>query len=628
MITWGDLAVKEVMAPSISLTELASQTASVVVDYLVSSKEGNVETLYQVQEYYRIRYTPDRMYLLDFKRNMTQIPDPEHMISNDKIGMGVVGEDVSFVESEDGNIIVFEAAGTLCSYNVTTNKLSQVFSFYQKEDLDPRTYYNQHDVKILNVDEGGNIRFAVYGYMNRGSQEGEVGAQIYFYDSMMNTVEEAIYLPYDKSFSVLDTQMEQLLYVNRVDKLYVFWDDSVYGISLREKKYQKIFTARQDNSMQVSDNHTILVWQEGADLYGSSRLMVRNLNTEQQNTIEAGSGEAIYPLGFMGEDIIYGVARQADIIRERTGGVFFPMYKVCIQNSQGELLKEYRQDDKEIYVTGCLVADNQITLTQVQRTPEGGYTDAPANQITNNAQTVQGKNMLVVAATQLYGNYVQIRMRNTIDTKTMKLLTPKEVMFEGNRDLVLTEEQDITRYYVYGDFGVNTVTSSPARAIRLAYEMAGVVNNEKGECIWLKGNRVARNQIMAIEAASVTEEAGSLAVCLDTILNFEGVMRNSQYLLDQGQTAIDILRDNLEHVQLLDLTGCQLDAVLYYVNQDIPVLASLDNQEAVLITGFNEFNIVVMEPETGKLYKKGMNDSAAWFEENGNNFLTYVREQD
>jgi hypothetical protein len=274
------------------------------------------------------------------------------------------------------------------------------------------------------------------------------------------------------------------------------------------------------------------------------------------------------------------------------------------------------------------VADNQITLTQVQRTPEGGYTEAPANQITNNTQTVQGKNILVTAATQLYGNYVQIRMRNNIDTKTMKLLTPKEVMFEGNRDLVLTEDQDITRYYVYGDFGVNTVTSSPARAIRLAYEMAGVVNNEKGECIWLKGNRVSRNQIMAIEAAGVTEEAGSLAVCLDTILNYEGVMRNTQYLLDQGQTAIDILRDNLDHVQLLDLTGCQLDAVLYYVNQDIPVLASLDNQEAVLITGFNEFNIVVMEPETGKLYKKGMNDSAAWFEENGNNFLTYVKAQD
>ena len=62
-----------------------------------------------------------------------------------------------------------------------------------------------------------------------------------------------------------------------------------------------------------------------------------------------------------------------------------------------------------------------------------------------------------------------------------------------------------------------------------------------------------------------------------------------------------------------------------YVNQDIPVLAILEDGEAVLVTGFNEFNVVIMEPATGKLYKKGMNDATAWFAENGNHFITYMR---
>ena len=78
-------------------------------------------------------------------------------------------------------------------------------------------------------------------------------------------------------------------------------------------------------------------------------------------------------------------------------------------------------------------------------------------------------------------------------------------------------------------------------------------------------------------------------------------------------------------LQVLDLSGCTLDAVLYYVNQDIPVLAILEDGEAVLVTGFNEFNVVIMEPATGKLYKKGMNDATAWFAENGNHFITYMR---
>ena len=69
------------------------------------------------------------------------------------------------------------------------------------------------------------------------------------------------------------------------------------------------------------------------------------------------------------------------------------------------------------------------------------------------------------------------------------------------------------------------------------------------------------------------------------------------------------------------------DLVLYYVNQDIPVLATLEDGNAVLIVGFNELNIVLMDPSTGTLYKKGMNDSTEWLTENGNRFITYVRKE-
>ena len=76
---------------------------------------------------------------------------------------------------------------------------------------------------------------------------------------------------------------------------------------------------------------------------------------------------------------------------------------------------------------------------------------------------------------------------------------------------------------------------------------------------------------------------------------------------------------------ILDLSGCPLDAVLYYVNMDIPVLATLQDGGAVLVIGFNELNVVLMDPETGTIYKKGMNDSAQWFAENGNCFIAYAK---
>ena len=56
-------------------------------------------------------------------------------------------------------------------------------------------------------------------------------------------------------------------------------------------------------------------------------------------------------------------------------------------------------------------------------------------------------------------------------------------------------------------------------------------------------------------------------------------------------------------------------------------MALLEDGDAVLIVGFNELNIVVMDPMTGTLYKKGMNDSTEWLNENGNRFITYVRQE-
>lgn len=624
-ITWGDLKVSEETLPNYQLKDIAGQTATIVVDFIVSSGNGKEKTYYQVEEYYRVRHTATRMYLLDYERNMTQIPDVDSMYANDKILLGITGTDIQMTESEDGNIVVFEVANRLFSYNVTTNKLAVIFSFYDEENADARTLHDDHSIKILDVDEGGNVQFAVYGYMNRGRHEGEVGIQLYAYNNSLNTLEEMVYIPQNKSYAVLEAELRDLLYLNREQKLYLTLDDKVYCVDLLERSYEEVVTVTQDDVIQVSDNHRILVAlmvEEGEDVNRCNRMSIRNLNHKTEQVITVGNDEAIRPLGFMGEDVIYGVAKLEDVVEETTGRVFFPMYKICISNSAGELLKEYEQPG--IYVMDCSVADNQITLERKERLENGEYRDIAQDHIMNNEESDSGKNVIVAANIDIYEQYVQIQTRAMIDSKSIQILTPKEVVFEGGRELQL-EAGESGGYYVYGPYGVNGIYHSPATAVSEAYEPSAVVVDRNGNYVWIKGNRVTKNQIMAIKEEKVTEEKSSLAVCLDTILKFEGIIRNSQELLAQGETVAEILGENLENAQILDLTGCNLDAVLYYVNQDIPVLAMLQDGEAVLITGFNEFNVVIMNPKKGTLAKMGMNDATEWFAENGNSFITYVR---
>ena len=622
-ITWGSLEPVQEDAASIRLTQISGNVASLLMDFVVSTGEGKNKIYYNVEEYYRVRYTSERMHLLDYERTMTQIPDTTRMYANDKILLGITDENVDMMESADGNTVVFSDMGQLLSYNAATNGLTVIFSFYDKDNADRRTLYDNHGIKILDVDEGGNVKFAVYGYMNRGRHEGETGIQIISYDNSLNTIEEEVYIPYSKSYAVLKDEMEQLLYRNRQQHVYFFLENGVYDVDLENRSAEQLVSIRQDDSLQVSENHEIIVWQEGDDINHSNQLNVRNLNTGEQTVIRAEDGEAIRPLGFMGEDIIYGVARESDIRTENSGQIFYPMYKVCISNSSGDNLKEYGQDG--IYIVDCAIEGNQITLSRIQRSENGSYQEILDDQIMNNVEEEPGQNKVVTADIDIYERYVQIQTKTTIDTKTIKVLNPKEVVFEGGRELTLDAVSEVSRYYVYNAYGVQGIYSAPGKAVKEAYDSAGVVANDRGITVWLKGNRVSRNQIMAIKEESVTDQKNSLTVCLDNILRHAGITRNTEYDLAQGKTAIQILEENMTGVQVLDLSGCSLDAVLYYVNQDIPVLAILEDGEAVLVTGFNEFNVVIMEPSTGKLYKKGMNDATTWFAENGNHFISYMK---
>lgn len=622
-ITWGDLQVKEETAPCVQLTEIASQSASLLVNYIVSTPSEEGRTYYIAREHFRIRYTPERMYLLDYQRTMTQIPDPDRMYANDKILLGIADENVSMMESDDGNTVVFEAADQLFSYSVTSNKLTVIFSFYDEDNADWRTLYDHHDIKVLNVDEGGNVQFALYGYMNRGRHEGEVGIQLYTYNSSVNTLEELLYIPYDRGYAVLAAEMQRLLYLNKNQKIYLELGNQVYEISLTERTYAPLFEVTVDESMQVSDNHKIVVWSDSENIYNSEALNIRNLSIGTQHVISADPEDVIMPLGFMDEDIIYGVARREDVLFEDSGRIFFPMYSICICNSAGQLLKKYSQEG--VYVTECKVEGNQITLQRLKRLENGEYQEITQDHIVNNTETSRGKNVVAATDIDIYKRYVQIQTKSAIDSKTIMILTPKEIVFEGGRELHLLEDQGENRYYVYGPYGVNGIFNSPAGAVDLAYNIAGVVVDQTGTCVWLRGNRASRNQITSIRAVTLEEGESSLAACLDAIFAYEGQIRDSQYLLSQGQNVLEIIEDNLEDAQVLNLTGCRTDAILYYVNRNIPVLALLQDGEAVLITGFDEFNTIIMDPALGRIYRKGLNDSAEWFSENGNIFITYIK---
>ena len=623
-VMWDQLLVEKIEEPVILVKDITTQTATVVLKYPVKETGAANDSYYFVEEYYRVRHTPNRMYLLEYERTMDEIfKANKDSFSNDKIYLGITDEEVTMVESEGGKILAFVNANRLFIYSNIDNKLSEVFSFYNKNNFDLRTWNRNFDIKILKMEDSGNLTFMISGYMNRGIHEGEVGVAVYYYNTIQNSIEEQIFIPYVKSSDILIKELENLCYLNLENHLFMILEGSLYDINLEQKNYQLVISDLTEDTYKVSKSGRMIGWLQENKPYASRVLCWMNLNDGKMQEIKSGYDEYISILGFIGEDLIYGLAEQERIKIETNGNIFFPIHKLIIRNQDNKVLKNYSKEGS--YIVGCNIVDNQITLQRISISETGQYKFIEDDHIASS--DIQNKNVTKVSVINkdIYKKVVQLVLKNTVNPSSMKIMVPREVIFEGGREVLLAMKNDLDYFYVYGPRGVKKITSSSAEAVKMAYELSGSVVDANGNYIWKKGTVYSRNQIMAITGTKRDNENSSLAVCLDTIFELEGISRKTQPLLDAGEDTLSILKNSLRKEKILDLRGCPLDTVLYYVDQDIPVLALMDNQEVYLIVGFNEFNIVLMDPKSGTVYKKGMNDSRDMFEKNGNQFITYMR---
>lgn len=623
-VTWGSLNVKQETEPIPEIKEIDNQTASVILNYIVSVKsESDFTEYYNVKEYYRVRYTQERIYLLDFDRTMNQIFDAKNSVfKENRLTLGITNADIEYKDNTSGNIVAFVQEGELYSLNISENKIMKLFSF--KDDvLDSRENYNQNDIKIINIDEAGNVSFVVYGYMNRGNHEGQVGIDVFYYNHTLNTIEENVFIPSSRPFQIMKESINNFVYLSDQSKMYVDVDDSIYCIDLTNRTYSVVIDNLTPDGYVISKNNNIIAWQNGQDAPSSTQITILNLSSGQKNTVEVGEDERVLPIGFMDDDFIYGVAKSEDIISDSSGAILFPMYCIRIQDYTGKIVEEYQQEG--IYIVDAQINSNVIKLTRATFDATG-YTYIDDDSIMNSLEKDEGKTKLNSIVTETKNTQMQLTLGEVLNADNPTILKPKQIL--ANEDITLklkiTKEQQ-AKYYVYAKGNLQRIYNNISEAVNEANNMTGVVVNDNQEYIWERGNRLIRTQISNI-SANKDISGNSLAVCLDSILVLAGTNVDSASLLDRGENAVSILDEYIDGT-VVELSGTPLNAALYFVSSGSPVIAKMDENTSVLIVGYDELNISVMNPETGTIYKIGMNDSTELFEAAGGMFVTYIKNE-
>ena len=216
-VFFGSMEVKQASQPRIKVRELNDTYAVLELDSVLSSEVSDgVVQYYAVSETYRMRYTPERMYLLDYQRTMDAYYN-EAMIdaANSYLGLGIQNEDnVEYISSDEGHKLAFCVQGQLWYYNYDDSDVTQVYSFTAENLADIRSDQDDHGIRILDFDDDGNILYLVYGYINRGRHEGDNGIQIMRFDAATNCNEELAFLITSVPYDSMREDMEKFSYLN------------------------------------------------------------------------------------------------------------------------------------------------------------------------------------------------------------------------------------------------------------------------------------------------------------------------------------------------------------------------------------------------------------------------------
>lgn len=622
-ITWGTLNPMRITQAIPTLKEMNGDFCVFEIQYVIAAGDESKTNYYNVTEDYKVRYVDaETIYLLDYDRYQEETFNPKSVNTTKnwfKIGITDI-DDFQYATSDNEKRVAFVREGQLWYYDYAKTTITRVFGFWQDDYMDVVTTYNQHDITILTMDDQGNINFAVSGYMNRGEHEGQSGIGVYTYHAADNKIEEKAFIELDEPYEILKAYTSKLMYLNDNNIFFFMLEDVIYRVDINAGEISQLAYGVDKELVAVSDNRNMIAYPNAANPEETTVITMMNLDTEEKVELEAGENECFEAMGFVDNDLVYGIAWLSDIVYNADGSVLFPMHTVNIVSQDREVLKQYEKNG--IYIVASRAEDNVVYFDRVVR--EGaGYKETTQDFITYKEPETASKITMTYKYSNDSLNLLYMVFPDYIYVKTVpKLIMTKQNITEAVH-LQLDIENKTRQFFVYDNGMLKDIYSNSGEAVAAAYDLSGVVVDSKGCEIWRKGTLLEYNTVTdAITIPEPVAVEDSLAACLEMLLNFEGVSIDMQSIKQQNLTAPeDVVSYYLDGTGV-NLSGCPLDAALYYVSNSKPVITRFSDGTYVLLTSYNQINVRYVNPVTGEAVQMDRTEFANQIQAAGSVWIT------
>ncbi len=620
LITWKKLNPKKLTEVIPTIREINIETSAISLDYYVQAETDSGLETYHVKEFYRVRYSGNRIYLLAFNRRMESFFDPNLIsLKRSEFKIGVSNEtDLDITASESNDKFAFVRNGSLWYYDLKSHKLTSVFSFAQNSKDYLRENYDQHNIKILKVSDNGNISFILYGYMNCGDYEGRVGILLYDYSAKDNRITERVYIPLTTTYQQLKEDLGDFSYVNDKNIFYFSLNNIVYAYNMSSKRYDILTEHASRDHFSMLEKAKCFIWSNADSNGKANQLTILDLDTSKKMTVKAPGGQSIVVIGTIDANLVYGFVKNKDIHESTTGDIIYPACRLVISDCKGNILRKYNVKNR--YVTGATIEDNVIHLKRTQK-KNGKFVSASDDTIMNQKNTKAKSFDLTTRITQrmLTEKYISLPAGYIIGNKP-EVISTKCVMVTENTTLHLSNEEiaNSIKYYIYAGGEISDSTTSAQKAIIMADNQMGAVMDSNSHIVWERGGKFISKQLSNINYPSDT--SSSIKACTQMLLQAAQVTTTTSQL--KGKSILSMLSNYLE--QPVSLTGCTLDEVLYFVSGEKPVIGMLDTNHAVLITEYNSSTVAWMDPVTRHKSTVSITRAEKMFKDAGYKFVSYI----
>ena len=629
-ITFADLNPTRITKPVASIKEIDDSYAVIQLKYMISATTNKVLENYYVTEDYRVRTADENnIYLLDYNRTQEALFTTDNVdTSSNMFKIGIAeDEDFQFVTSSKQRKVAYTQARQLWYYDYDTGTITNVYGFCQADNYtDSRVTYDANDIKILTLQDNGDIVFAVYGYMNRGIHEGKVGIAVYQFTAEKDRMEEVLFIENNKPYDILEEDMETLMYLNEDGEFYYFDNDCIVKVDTKTKISEIFIEDVLNEHLAVSEDNHLVGYPNSLLPENTDKITVYNLNTKESKEIAAGSGERLEAIGFVETDLILGRIREGDIETRLDKTVICPISTIDIIDKDSKVVKTYGSTG--VYVIEAAAKDGVVYLDRVRKI-NGEFEETTQDFITYKEEENTDKMSTTYKFSDNAYNELYLKFPDFIYvTEKPKLMMTKHIVNEEDTTVKVTFDHTNKKFYAYAQGKYVTDYLSLNEAVRVAYENAGVVLDENGVIVWRKiAVKDYHTVADKVKIYTVTDISDTLAACIYMMGMYEE--KNPDMVLMKQDLENDM---SIEDVILkyagrqgTDITGCDFENGLYYLCKDAPVITRFADGTYVLVTSYNGEKIRYINP----LEKDDIVESREEFEkkvkDSGNVFISYVR---